>query len=77
MTRQVEPLTLNVSRAAQLLGISEKSCYRAVKEGKIPSMQFGRRILVPRYGLEKLLGKPEPTPDHGPELPRVPGFLQH
>jgi len=79
MTTGIERMTLKVSEAAKALGISEKSCYRAIKEGKVPSLQLGRRVLVPRYALEKLLGKPEPDPRlvPVPTIPRVPAFMQH
>ena len=32
--------------AAEVLGIARNSAYEAVKEGQIPSMRVGRRILV-------------------------------
>ncbi len=35
-----------VEEAAEVLGIARNSAYEAVKEGQIPSMRVGRRILV-------------------------------
>ena len=35
-----------VEEAAEVLQISRNSAYEAVKEGQIPSMRVGRRILV-------------------------------
>ncbi|MBA7647117.1 hypothetical protein ES703_54887 [subsurface metagenome] len=49
-------LTLTVNEAAKMLGISRGLAYEMVKTGKIPSVHFGKRILVPRRALEKLLG---------------------
>jgi len=53
-------LTLTVNEAAKMLGISRGLAYEMVKTGKIPSVHFGKRILVPRRALEKLLAEPKP-----------------
>ena len=50
-------LTLTVEEAAKLLGISRGLAYGMVRVGKIPSVRFGRRILVPRRTLERLLDR--------------------
>jgi excisionase family DNA binding protein len=47
--------TLTVTEAAVALGISRNLCYEMVRQGKIPSLRFGKRIVVPRQGIEKLL----------------------
>ena len=51
-------LTISVEEAARLLGISRGLAYEMVKAGKIPSIRFGRRLLVPRHALNKLLENP-------------------
>ena len=48
-------LTLTVDEAAQALGLSRNSCYQAVDTGAIPSIRIGKRILIPRFALERLL----------------------
>jgi excisionase family DNA binding protein len=48
-------LTLTVPEAAELLGIGRNAAYEAVKRGDIPSLRFGRTIVVPRAQLSKLL----------------------
>lgn len=53
-------LTLTVNEAAKMLGISRGLAYQMVKMGKIPSVRFGKRILVPRSALEKLLAESKP-----------------
>jgi len=53
-------LTLNVSDAAKVLGISRGLAYEMVKTGKLPSIRFGKRVLIPQRALEKLLEEPEP-----------------
>ena len=48
-------LTLSVEETARLLGIGRNLCYDRVKTGEIPVIKIGRRLLVPRRALEKLL----------------------
>ena len=55
-----ERLTLTVEEAAKLLGIGRQLAYERVKTGEIPVIKIGRRLLVPRSALEKLLADPKP-----------------
>ena len=55
-----DELTLSVEEAARLLGIGRNLCYERVKTGEIPVIKIGRRLLVPRSALEKLLADPKP-----------------
>ena len=48
-------LTLKVEEAANLLGISRGLAYEMVRLGKIPSIRFGHRLLIPRRALNRLL----------------------
>ena len=50
-----QKLALSLEEASKLLGISRSLTDRAVKLGKIPSLIIGRRILIPRIGLYKML----------------------
>jgi len=50
-----ERLTLTVEETAKLLGIGRQLAYERVKTGEIPVVKIGRRLLVPRRALEKLL----------------------
>ncbi len=50
-----DKLTLSVEETAKLLGIGRNLCYDRVKTGEIPVIKIGRRLLVPRRALEKLL----------------------
>jgi excisionase family DNA binding protein len=50
-----ERLTYNVDEIAQLLGISRSTAYECVRRGEIPSVRFGRRIVVVRSVVEGLL----------------------
>ncbi len=48
-------LTYTVAEAARLLGISRNSAFSAARTGALPAIRIGRRLLVPRRALERLL----------------------
>jgi len=50
-----ETLCLSVKEAARELGISKSLAFKLVTKKKIPSIKLGRRVLVPRAQLEKML----------------------
>jgi excisionase family DNA binding protein len=52
---QPERLMYSVEEAADLLGISRAGAYEAVQRGEIPHLRIGRRILVPRSALHRLV----------------------
>ena len=52
-------LTWTVEEAASALGISRAFAYDAVRRGEIPAIKIGRRILVPRTALIRLLEHPQ------------------
>ena len=54
----IGPLTYTVEEAAQLLGVSRGVGYEAARRGELPTIRLGRRLLVPKVGLERLLGIP-------------------
>ena len=54
MTNQ-DRMTMTVGEAAKLLGISRNLCYEAVARGEIPVVRVGKRLLIPRVVLERLL----------------------
>lgn len=53
------PPTLTVEKAAELLGISRRSAYRAANSGELPTLRLGRRLVVPTARLLALLGVAE------------------
>jgi excisionase family DNA binding protein len=55
-----ESLTLTIKEVAGALNISRGLAYKAVRDGSIPTIRIGRRLLVPRRALEKLLETPIP-----------------
>jgi excisionase family DNA binding protein len=48
-------LTWTIPEAAKLLGISKDSAYEAARRGELPVRVIGRRMLVPRVALLRLL----------------------
>jgi excisionase family DNA binding protein len=54
-------LTLSVTESAEVLGISRALAYELVARGDLPSLQFGRRLVVPWRAIERLLASCEET----------------
>jgi excisionase family DNA binding protein len=50
-----ERLTVSVEKAARLLGISRAAAYVYAKDGSLPVIRLGSRMLVPKAALDKLL----------------------
>ncbi len=48
-------LVFSARQAAELLGLSRNSIYQGIITGEIPSIRVGKRILIPRLSLEKML----------------------
>ncbi len=49
--------TFSVEEAGcEILGLSKCSAYAAAKSGSLPTVRVGRRLIVPRLALERLLG---------------------
>ena len=51
-----KPTVYTVDEAARILRMSRQSVYEAARRGEVPCIRIGRRVLVPRAGLEKLVG---------------------
>ncbi len=49
--------TLTVPEAGKVLGLGRNSSYDAARRGEIPTVRIGKRLLVPRAALAKLLGQ--------------------
>ena len=62
--------TVSVEQAARELGIGRGLAYECARRGEIPVLRVGRRFLVPRAALDRLLAGdsldrsagPAPTP---------------
>ena len=55
---KIECLTLTVEEAGHILGISRGLAYEMARCGKLPTIRFGHRILIPKAALEKMLNRP-------------------
>lgn len=53
-----EKLAFTVEEAAEILGIGRNLAYEGVKNGDIPSIRIGKRIVVPKAALKKKLDGP-------------------
>ena len=51
-----EKRTCSVEEAAEIVGISRSKAYECVRDGTLPSIRFGRRIVVPVSALLQLIG---------------------
>ena len=54
-TEPRDKLIYTVEETRALLGLSRTLVYEAIRRGEIPSIRVGRRILIPRAALERLL----------------------
>ena len=50
-----ERLSYRMDEAARVVGISQATLYRLVKDGKLRTVKIGTRTLVTRVELERLL----------------------
>ncbi len=61
MDQTPERITYSVKEAAAALGVSEWMVREEIRVGRIDSVRFGARILIPRQALERLVGNSEQT----------------
>ena len=56
VTKQItESLVYDVPTAGKLLNLSRATAYSLAAQGIIPTIRFGKRLVVPRKALEELL----------------------
>jgi len=58
VTTTEEAEVLTIAEAAKVLRVARNTVYQATKRGDIPSIRVGRRILIPREALDRML-KPD------------------
>jgi len=56
--------TLDVAETADVLGLSRASIYRAIHRGELEAIRLGRRLLVPRRALSRLLTAARESEEH-------------
>jgi hypothetical protein len=52
----LERPTMSVPDAGELIGLSRNKSYQAAAEGLIPTIRFGKRLVVPTMPLKRMLG---------------------
>ncbi len=50
-----ERLTFTVEEAGEILGISRALAYEMARTGRLPTLRFGRRLVVPKKAIEGML----------------------
>jgi excisionase family DNA binding protein len=56
--------TMTIPEFAEEAGIGRNAAYDAAKRGEIPTIRLGRRLLVPREALDRMLARVmEPAPE--------------
>jgi len=69
-----ERVTFTVEETAKLLGIGRQLAYDRVRTGQIPAIRLGRRLVVPRRALERLIeAASTPGPYGRMEVDKLPG----
>lgn len=53
--------TIRVPEAGELLGLGRDASYAAAAKGEIPTLRFGRRLVVPVPKLLAMLGADSPA----------------
>ena len=52
-----EKLTLSVEEAGKLLGVSRQVAYQLIHRPDFPTIQIGRRVLIPKKQLEEWMDR--------------------
>lgn len=58
MATAINKRTYSVPEFAQACGVSRAHAYRLVERGEIPVIRLGKRIAIPGWYVEQLLGEP-------------------
>lgn len=65
------PLILTPAQAAVLLQVGRKTVYELIRQRRIPYVQVGTHYRIPRDGLLRAMGQPEPP---APVIVRRPRY---
>lgn len=52
----MEPATLTITRSSDYSGLSRSTIYNKIRDGELEVRRIGRRTLVTRRSLDRLLG---------------------
>ena len=56
-----EKLVYSIPECGEILGVSRAHIYKMAKEGRLPIIKLGRRLVVPRAALMRMLESVKPT----------------
>jgi excisionase family DNA binding protein len=56
MSDKVQRRTYTVLEVAEILGIGRNTAYEVCRNGEIPTIRVGGRVLIPRSAIDELLG---------------------
>lgn len=62
MESKTLPLTLTVEAAAQALGIGRALAYSLARSGELPAIRLGRRLVIPRQAIQRMLERKATEP---------------
>ena len=57
-----ERLAVDVKEAAKMLGIGLRTAWKAVQDGRIPTVRYGKRVVVPLSALREMVHKQAMAP---------------
>jgi len=55
MKLNTKAATVNIPDAAEILGIGRQTAYDLARQGKLPVLRLGKRLVVPKVALERML----------------------
>lgn len=67
------PLAMTIEEAARLLGIGRNGCYALADDGRLTVLRLGRRIVVPREALQRLLDGSDGSVQAAAQLSQIEG----
>lgn len=64
-----EKLAYSPQECSMALGLCLNSVYKLIKQGKLKSVKPDRKILIPRYEIDRLLNTQQSPPPTGTQAP--------
>lgn len=55
MEDKLKAITYRIDEAAKLLGVGRNTAYEAARTGQLPTVRIGKRLLVPKVALDRML----------------------
>src|SRR5262249_10337096 len=55
--KQLPREAYSVEELSRLIGVSKLTCWRRVRDGSVRGVTFGRRVLIPKEEVDRILGR--------------------